>query len=537
MNIESIQLAVDNIAKYGDTDIFPYPIEKLIFFDKRDEIIGLLQELDKNFVNEIVNNPPVNISALAPIGYTGFRWATQIDPFWNAYFLSAVIEMGEAIEKVRIKKEEGVVYSYRFCVNQEKRMLFDTDYNWLRFQRDSLDFLKNNSDYEYVVVCDIADFYNRIYHHPLENALDRLDAGNDLPKKIKNIIQKFSNTKSYGLPIGGEAARLLAELTLNNSDKLLFSHGFKFKRFVDDIHIFCRTMQEAHSALNYLAGKLMKNEGLTLQKHKTQIQTRIEFEKLVSSRINAESDDFKEKERAKFMSLPINYDPYSDNADEDYQKIKEQLDEFDIVGLLNDELKKVRIHQQFGKRLIKTFDILDSNIISRAFDSIINRFDILYPIFPEIMKSAYKHNDKLEAETRENLHKVLRQLILDDSYIIQSEINMTYLLRVLGSVSSAENEDVINKVYGKFSESLLIKSIVIQIMIRWKAYYWLADKKDAFSTMNKWERRMFIIAAHFLGDEGDHWLRFNKRTFSTSESIISEWAKEKSKISTWIMPL
>lgn len=36
MNIESIQLAVDNIAKYGDTDIFPYPIEKLIFFDKKD---------------------------------------------------------------------------------------------------------------------------------------------------------------------------------------------------------------------------------------------------------------------------------------------------------------------------------------------------------------------------------------------------------------------------------------------------------------------------------------------------------------------
>ncbi len=315
------------------------------------------------------------------------------------------------------------------------------------------------------------------------------------------------------------------------------SRGIKFKRFVDDIHIFCKSIEEAHSALNFLAMKLMRNEGLTLQKHKTQIQSRIEFDKLVSSRINAESDSEKEKERAKFMSLPINYDPYSDTADEDYRKIKEQLDEFDIVGLLNDELKKVRIHQQFGKRLIKTFDLLQPEIISRAFDSITSKFETLYPIFPAIMQSAYKNFDRLENETKNNLLSRLRSLVNEDSYIIQSEINITYLLRVLGLENSLLNEETVIKAYNNFSESILIKSIVIQIMTRWRAYHWLTDKKDTFSTMNKWERRMFIVAANFLGDEGDHWLTHNKREFTDIEKIIMEWAKEKSALPTWTMPL
>ena len=33
--------AIDNISKYGDTDIFPFPIENHIFYDKKEETIKL----------------------------------------------------------------------------------------------------------------------------------------------------------------------------------------------------------------------------------------------------------------------------------------------------------------------------------------------------------------------------------------------------------------------------------------------------------------------------------------------------------------
>ena len=66
----------------------------------------------------------------------------------------------------------------------------------------------------------------------------------------------------------------------------------------------------------------MNNEGLTLQKHKTQILTKSEFIKLTASRMNADTEDGRTRTVAKFMALPVRYDPYSPTADEEYDKIK-----------------------------------------------------------------------------------------------------------------------------------------------------------------------------------------------------------------------
>src|ERR1700737_1588181 len=84
---ESFERALENIDRHGDTDIFPYPIEKLVFYDKKRETVDLLLDLDRDIVGNLALYPPTNNSALAPVGYSGFRWATQIDPLWNAYFL------------------------------------------------------------------------------------------------------------------------------------------------------------------------------------------------------------------------------------------------------------------------------------------------------------------------------------------------------------------------------------------------------------------------------------------------------------------
>ena len=40
----------------------------------------------------------MNVGALAPVGYTGFRWAMQIDPIWNAAYLSWVLSIADQIE-------------------------------------------------------------------------------------------------------------------------------------------------------------------------------------------------------------------------------------------------------------------------------------------------------------------------------------------------------------------------------------------------------------------------------------------------------
>jgi hypothetical protein len=110
--------AISNITTHGDTDIFPFPIENHVFFDKTKDVVDLLLDIDQNFANRLAQFPPSNNSALAPISYEGFRWATQLDPVWNAFFLGVVLSIAEDIERVRIPKADNAVFSYRYQWDQ-----------------------------------------------------------------------------------------------------------------------------------------------------------------------------------------------------------------------------------------------------------------------------------------------------------------------------------------------------------------------------------------------------------------------------------
>ena len=95
---EHFDAALNNITKFGDTDVLPFPIEKYIFFDQRTETLELLEELHESFDEFLRDSPPHFETALSVAGYTGFRLVTQIDPIWNAYLLALVIAIGKDIE-------------------------------------------------------------------------------------------------------------------------------------------------------------------------------------------------------------------------------------------------------------------------------------------------------------------------------------------------------------------------------------------------------------------------------------------------------
>ena len=164
--------ALENISQYGDTDIFPFPVENHVFHDQMDAVADLLFEIDINFHDRIAQYPPANHSALVPVGYTGFRWATQIDPLWNAHFLGVVLSIADAIEASRISASRKIVFSYRYLWNDTTKELFNPTYNWRSFMERSMMLAK---EHKFVVTCDISDFYSRLNHHRLENSLKHLD--------------------------------------------------------------------------------------------------------------------------------------------------------------------------------------------------------------------------------------------------------------------------------------------------------------------------------------------------------------------------
>jgi len=527
--------AVDNITKYGDTDIFPFPLENLVFYDNKKQTIELLDEINKDFQKYLEEYPPVNISTCIPLGYTGFRWASQIDPLWNAYYLGLVLSITPKFEALRIPKEESVVYSYRFNP-AESGSLFDRDFNWRQFQKRSLE-LAREGGYKTVLSCDIANFYHRISHHNLKNAMDRLELDNDVPDKIHKIIQKFSETVSCGLPVGGPASRILAELALNNIDQHLRLYGITFCRFVDDFNIFIRSEQEALSVLNMLTQYLMKNEVLSLQQNKTQIYSSDEFCNVIEKRLTFDDSKTISESKAGFMSLNLHFDPYSATADEEYEAMKQSINKYDIMGLLVEELRKNKIHQAFSKQLIRSFTALDDNDASKAFMTIMDNLELLYPILPTVMISIFANFDRLEQTAKDHIMRELCENIINGTRIVQNELIVAYIARVVGKRSSPANQSALVRLYSMHNESILVRSTIIRIMAHWKIHTWVRTLKPNFRTMNAWERRMFIISSYVLGEEGKHWRMHNNGGFSRFEKLCTDWASSKKNNSDWRVPL
>ena len=313
--------AIANVSRYGDTDIFPLPVENHIFYDCPDETTKLLSELHANFDAWLAQHPPAHDGTLAPVTYTGFRWATQLDPLWNLYFLALVLSIAEQVEAQRIDPSEGCVFSYRYKWDDRDATLFDPGYNWRRFMEHSL---SKAADHPFVVLCDVSEFYHRLGHHRLENALAHLNDKSDTPWRIMEFLKNFSGTNSFGLPVGGPAARILSELTLNQIDQILKLEGVPFCRYSDDFHIFADSIENGYTKLLLITEKLQRTQGLQLQKAKTRIMSSSEF--IATSPIKlddvadakAGSGWSSASERARsLLRFSIKFDPYSPTKTDD----------------------------------------------------------------------------------------------------------------------------------------------------------------------------------------------------------------------------
>jgi hypothetical protein len=518
MNNQSIELAIKNIQKHGDTDIFPFPIENRIICDKKSDIIELIQRMDGDFTNRIDTDAPENITVCSPCGYTGFRWATLVDPIWNAYYLSLIIDLASKLEISRVTPE--YVFSYRYSPDLATGDLFDRGHNWKKYIEKSIEI---SGSYKYVVTCDIADYYTRIYHHRVENELDRACHDDASVGKCIKLLTRFSNLTSYGLPIGGPASRILAEVALNSMDKIL-QYEYKFTRFVDEYTVFCESYEEAHKCLSTINNKLMKNEGLSLQKYKTNIYKKEEFANVSASKISTDSEN---ENKRSFMALSLSFDPYSPNSVEEYTELKTRVRALNVVGLLTEELKKSRIDQPFGRHLMRAVEVMDDRDVNDAVDIMSNDYEKLYPIFGGFAAIVSRNWERLTDSTKNKIRIENKKCILGKSWVIQNEINMAFLLRMMSVDRTTDNEVFTVSLYRENPESILSKMMAIRNMVKWNVEHFIMDKKSNFTSMNSWERRQMIIGSCILGDEGDHWRKKVKRGFSDFEKIVASWAELK----------
>ena len=74
--------------------------------------------------------------------------------------------------------------------------------------------------------CDVANFYDRVNIHRIESTLLSIDGIDErFVELINQILLHWAKRDSYGLPIGSNGSRVLAEIALFNVDRSLKDAG------------------------------------------------------------------------------------------------------------------------------------------------------------------------------------------------------------------------------------------------------------------------------------------------------------------------
>lgn len=533
----SFERAVTHIARHGDTDVFPFPVENHMFHDRSEHVVAVLDETHAEFEARLNVDATTGISAMAPVGYTGFRWATQLDPLWNAYLLALVIELAPAIEAVRLGND--AVHSHRFTQAPQDAELFARD-GFLEFEAASM---RTAQDYDWVVATDIADFYPRVYHHRLENALVEVANGSDLPWRIMSLLGRWSNNTSYGLPVGGPAARLLSELLLNRTDRLLRVKRRAFHRYADDYRLFAVSRQDAHRALVDLSDLLLRNEGLALSKQKTRLMTRAEFLSTIDrdgeddeqeADLSPEQRDRRRRAR-ELLGLTLRYDQYSPTAVADYDALREAVERIDIVDLFMVELSKPRIDPRLVRKLLRALDAAEPSAKGEICASLVRNLELLAPLVPQVLQAIRRVLSDIAPAQAVQTRAKLSELLSERSYIFELGVNQAFAVRVLADDPSRTFEEQLAALF-EVAPPFIQRDIVLA-MARWHATYWLSDKKTQFDSFHPWVKRAFLMASYALGDEGKHWRRSIRDRLSPFDVQTRDWVALRVQSPGWEIPL
>jgi hypothetical protein len=263
----AVEAAVRNVAAFADTDIFHEPFELGLFRREPQAVVRAVLGLHRrpDLAAAALASQPC-LRRLVPVGASGYRLATLIDPVWNAYYLALTLLVARAIEAVRPATDAQVVFSYRHITPDAQGRIFDPAIGWRQFI-DRTQALCG--EFQFVVQTDVAEFYHRITPRHVRVALDAAGANHAAASRLADLLGALG-ADEHGLPVGGPASRILAEAVLARADAQLLRRGVRHCRFVDDYRLFARTQAEAQRSL-YVLAEVLWEVGLSLQRAKTRV--------------------------------------------------------------------------------------------------------------------------------------------------------------------------------------------------------------------------------------------------------------------------
>ena len=488
------------IGHNGDNDTLPYDPDAAFIKNKAADLAAICLALFQDVETGAVGKPVPFMNGLAivaerllvPFGPHGFRITTKIHPFWNLYLNGLGLAVAEANEGQRSAR----AHSYRLA--PQGPSLFDRTRSWRAYKLATLDEPDLREEHAVVIQTDVASFYEHIYHHRLENVVKDLAPRSSLAMQIDRILSKLAAGRSFGLPVGGQCARILAEVMMTPIDRSLTDAGLIWHRYVDDYTLICRSQQDAYKALSELSHALA-DYGLSLNRSKTTILSAKHYKDFVAAQLGEGEDS-----TLALRELDLHFDPYSDNASAEYEKLKHSFEKIDISFLLDLEREKSQpdafVLAQIGRALKFQEPAVAVQLCATLLDpSNLNSFRASWS---KIMRGVYavRSNDQFTSIFA-TIDALLDRIPAAGGHLLVPEANMLHFLRAIRFVRTDLRGAFVRQAYDA-TASASVRRACIDCWRRW------ADRSNFTRLRNQWqnlgagEQRMLWLAASAFGDEG-----------------------------------
>lgn len=508
--LEHFKRATADIGVNGDNDTLPFDIDVRFVKEKQEQLADLafayfrdLDSLDKKQVKDTINSLEVfSERLLVPTGAAGFRITTKIHPFWNIYLNGLGVAIAEAHEPLRSDR----VHSYRYA--QKGDRLFDRTSSWRVFREACIADCEAKGNDIVVVQTDISSFYEHVYHHRIENCIDDLfPTGSKVAAQVDRFLSKLAAGRSFGLPVGGQCSRILAELVLSAIDRRLTDAGIMWRRYVDDFVLITTGQAEAYRALAILSHALA-DYGLTLNRTKTTILTGKHFCDYVRTQLGGTGDD-----AIKLREIDLHFDPYSDTRVEDYEELKETVGSLEVQTLLDLELNKGQPDTFLVAQIGRTLKYHSPGIALQLCGTLLSPQNLhaFRASWSTIMRGiSAVRADEAFSEIFNGIDDLLDAIPKHSNHLLLTEASCLHYLRTIRFRRTDARGQYIASLFSSIP-SQTVRRACIDCWRQWK------DRPSFQAVRNKWnsisseEQRMLWLAAKDFGDEGKHFRAQEKR--------------------------
>lgn len=498
---QSLEFAREHIHKYYDSDFFPKPIEFDALWHQWNDV---KKELMSKNVGKLWVTPPRAMTIAKPKG--GFRVVHQLEPLDAVVYTSLACEVAPAVEAARMAADSNIACSYRLAIANGS--YFAGGSGWTNFGQKTE---KLAAKYSHVLITDITDFYNQIYLHRLNNAIESADASlKPVADDIEMFLSTVNSKSSQGVPVGPAASIVMAEAVLIDVDVFLRDQGIEHTRYVDDFRIFANSPRKLHKVLECLTLYLYEHHRLTVSSEKTFVMGTEEY---VQKHLH---NNYVEEKSQLLETLEI-FNPYTNEFEDlDFDDLDEdERQQSQLLTAIERVLAYEHLDLGLARSVIRT---ARRNSISVIAKHLLENFEFFAPAVNDVV--LY-----LREVTDADLAKALRPIV---EALLESPALDSQLVRFWMEWYVAQYADFMQspKIHQFIFGSTNVENQALAA-ITTKNVAWVRNHKATVYNLGGWARRAVLNASRVLpSDERNHWL---KLFVGNSPVILDRW------VAMWVL--